>query len=206
MNSKQAKQLVYLFCFAILLTSCSGTEIVEKQLDDAYTGKPVSNILIIAITGNEHNRRSFEKRFVAHLHQIGIGAVSSEEVIPMPPDLKMEREAIMDAVNQFKNDAVIVTHLMDKEVEDVYTRGTSRNRGFHVFYSSRYNYSYDRGYSSTSTSLRLETNLYDVKTDKLIWSGKSKTWSKDSAEQIISDVVKALIDTLRENELIAPSP
>ena len=71
---------------------------------------------------------------------------------------------------------------------------------------SRYNYNYDRGYSSTNTALRLGTNLYDVKTGKLIWSGESKTWSKDSGKQIINDVVKALINTLYENELIAPRP
>jgi len=206
MNALRVSRLVYLVCFAFLILACSGTEIIEKQVDDTHTGKPVSNILIIAITGNEHNRKSFEKKFVAHLHSIGVSAVSSEEVIPMPPDLEMERETILDAVNQYENDAVIITHLIDKAVEDIYTRGSAGNRGFHGFYRSRYNYSYDRGYSSTNTALRLETNLYDVKTDKLIWSGESKTWSKDSGDQIINDVVKALINTLYENELIAPRP
>jgi hypothetical protein len=50
----------------------------------------------------------------------------------------------------------------------------------------------------------LETNLYDVKTEKLIWSGKSKTWSKDSKDQIINDVIKAVVNNLKKNKLIAP--
>ena len=77
-------------------------------------------------------------------------------------------------------------------------------RGYFGFYHSRYSYAHDPGYSSTSTTVRLETNLYDVKTEKLIWSGKSKTWSKDSKDQIINDVIKAVIDDLQNNKLIAP--
>jgi len=206
MNVIPIARLVYWVCFAFLIMACSGTEIIEKEIVGTHNGNPVSNILVIAITGNEHNRKSFEQKFVAHLISIGVGAVSSEAVIPMPPNLEMERETILEAVHQHKNDAVIVTHLLDKAVEDVYTRGSAGNRGFYVFYHSRYNYNYDRGYSSTNTALRLETNLYDVKTGKLIWSGESKTWSKDSGDQIINDVVKALINTLHENKLIAPRP
>jgi hypothetical protein len=50
----------------------------------------------------------------------------------------------------------------------------------------------------------LETNLYDVKTEKLIWSGQSETWSKDSKDQIINDVIKAVVNNLQKNKLLAP--
>jgi len=50
----------------------------------------------------------------------------------------------------------------------------------------------------------LETNLYEVKTEKLIWSGKSDSWSRDSKDNIINDVIKAVINDLQKNKLIAP--
>ena len=193
-----------LLSFAFLIISCAGTELTQKQVDDAYKGKPVSDILVIAITGNEHNRRSFEKKFVAQLKSVGVDAISSEEAIPMPADLELKKETILNAVNQYENDAVIITHLIGKEEKDVFTRGGSAHRGFYGFYHSRYSYAHDPGYSSTSTTVRLETNLYDVKTEKLIWSGESKTWSKDSKDQIINDVIKAVINNLQKNKLIAP--
>jgi len=201
MKENLVKLFGYLFSFAFLIISCAGTELTQKQVDDAYTGKPVSDILVIAITGNEHNRRSFEKKFVAQLKSVGVDAVSSEEAIPMPANLELKKEMILNAVNQYKNDAVIITQLIGKEEKDVYTRGGSAHRGFYGFYHSRYS---DSGYSSTSMTVRLETNLYDVKTEKLIWSGKSKTWSKDSKDQIINDVIKAVIKNLQKNKLIAP--
>ena len=201
MKENPVKWFGYLLFFVFLIISCTGTEITQNQIDDAYKGKPVSDILVIAITGNEHNRRVFEKKFVAQLKSVGVDAVSSEEAIPMPANLELEKETILNAVNQYENDAVIITHLIGKEEKDVYTRDSSAHRGFYGFYSSRYS---STGYSSTSTTVRLETNLYDVKTEKLIWSGKSKTLSKDSKEQIINDVIKAVINNLQKNKLITP--
>jgi len=202
MKNNSVKWFGYLISFAFLIISCTGgTELTQKQVDDAYKGKPVSDILVIAITGNEHNRRSFEKKFVAQLKSVGVDAISSEEAIPMPADLELKKETILNAVNQYENDAVIITHLIGKEEKDIYTRGGSAHRGYYGFYRSRYS---DPGYSSTSTTVRLETNLYDVKTEKLIWSGQSKTWSKDSKDQIINDVIKAVINNLQKNKLIAP--
>ena len=201
MKENPVKWFGYLFSFAFLIISCAGTELTQEQVGDAYKGKPVSNILVIAITGNEHNRRSFEQKFVAQLKSIGVDAISSEEAMPMPPNLELKKETRLHTVNQYENDAVIITHLLGKEEKDVYTRGGPTHRGFYGFYHSRHSSS---GYSSTSTTVRLETNLYDVKTEKLIWSGKSKTLSKDAKDQIINDVIKAVINNLQKNKLIAP--
>jgi hypothetical protein len=122
----------------------------------------------------------------------------------MPPDLELKKKTILNAVNQFKNDAVIITHLIDKEEKEVNTRGGQAVKGYYGFYHRRYSYARNPSYSSTSKTLRLETNLYDVKTEKLIWSGQSKTWSRDSKNQIINDVIKVVINDLQNNKLISP--
>ena len=119
----------------------------------------------------------------------------------MPPNLELKKETILNTVNQYENDAVIITHLIGKEEKEVYTRGGTPHRGLYGFYRNRYSHP---GYSSTSTDIRLETNLYDVKTEKLIWSGRSNTWSQDSTDQVINDVIKAVINNLQKNKLIAP--
>ena len=204
MRQSSVKWFGYLFSFVFLIVSCAGTELTHKQANEAYKGKPVSNILVIAITGNEHNRRSFEREFVAQLESAGVEAISSEDAIPMPPDLELKKKTILNAVNQFKNDAVIITHLIDKEEKEVNTRGGQAVKGYYGFYHRRYSYARNPSYSSTSKTLRLETNLYDVKTEKLIWSGQSKTWSRDSKNKIINDVIKVVINDLQNNKLISP--
>ena len=97
MKENSVKWFGSLFSFAFLIIACAGgTDLTQKQVDDAYKGKPVSDILVIAITGNDHNRRSFEKKFVAQLKSVGVDAISSEEAIPMPADLELEKETILN--------------------------------------------------------------------------------------------------------------
>jgi hypothetical protein len=92
---------------------------------------------------------------------------------------------------------VIITQLIGKEQEDVHTRGGVARLGF-------FSYTRDPGTSSTNTTVRLETNLYDAKTGKLIWSGQSKTMSKDSTDKIINEVIKAVINNWQKNKIIPP--
>jgi len=197
MKKDPVKGLAYLIFVAFLIMSCAGTEISQTQVDDTYKGKPVSNILVIAITGNEHNRRTYEKKFVARLKSMGVDAVASEEAVPMPPDLQLKKETILNAVAQYENDAVIITQLIGKEKEDVYTRGGAARIGF-------FSYTRDPGFSSTNTTVRLETNLYDAKTGKRIWSGQSKTMSKDSTDHIMNDEIKAVINNWQKYKIIGP--
>ncbi|CAB1064312.1 hypothetical protein D1BOALGB6SA_9104 [Olavius sp. associated proteobacterium Delta 1] len=72
----------------------------------------------------------------------------------MPPDLQLKKETILNAVDQYENDAVIITQLIGKKQEDVYTRGGPVRMGF-------FSYTRDPGYSSSNTTVRLETNLVE---------------------------------------------
>jgi hypothetical protein len=193
-----------LLSLTFLVVACAGTEITQKPVEDAYRGKPASDILVIAITGNEHNRRIFERRFVAQLKSIGVDAIASEKALPMPGDLELTKEMILEAVHQYENDAVIITHLIGKDEKDTYTRADIDRHRFFGFYRSRYRSAHSPGYSSTSTTVRLETNLYDVETEKRMWSGQSKTWSAEATSQIINDVIKSVVNSLQKNKLIAP--
>ena len=58
------------------------------------------------------------------------------------------------------------------------------------------------GYSTTHTTVRLETNVYDIKTKKLISSGQTKTWNKKSQNEIINDVVKTVVEDMLKSKLI----
>jgi len=53
MKQNSVKWFVYLFSFVFLIISCAGTktELTQNQVNEAYKGKPVSNILVIGITG-----------------------------------------------------------------------------------------------------------------------------------------------------------
>lgn len=191
-------------CFILIffIVSCSGTKLTQKNVNEEFIGKPVSNILVIGI-GDKHKKRiSFENKFVAQLKAAGVEAVSSADVIPMPPDLKLTKEDIIDVVKRFKNDAVIVTHVKGIEDKFIQSQGMSTLTSFYSYYGGVYGYISSPGYTTTETVVRLETRLFDVKTEKLMWSGESKTWNMDSEKEIMNDVIKTVIEDLRENKMI----
>ena len=201
MKSFSAKTCCFILIFFIV--SCSGTKLTQKQVNENFIGKPVSNILVIGIAHNPEKRISFENRFVAQLRAAGIEAVSSAEVIPMPPELKLEKKDIIDVVKKFQNDAVIVTHVKSIEDKFIHTQGSPTLTSYYSYYGGVYGYVNSPGYTDTSKVVRLQTKLYDVKTEQLMWSGESKTWNIDSEKEIMNDVIKTVIEDLQKNKMLS---
>lgn len=202
MRQRIVKWVVFIVFYGVFIIACAGTKLTHTWVDETYHVKPVSDILVIAITHKEVNRKSFENKFVARLKATGIEAVSSADVIPIPADLELKKEEILKVVNKFKNDAVIITHLVGVEEKESYTR-PERDRGtYYGYYGWVYAHTHEPGYYRTNTLVRLATNLYDVKTEKLIWSGESQTLDPGSINQIIDDVIEVLIKDLQKNQLL----
>ena len=194
--------ILYVVFSGVFIIACAGTKLTHTWVDVTYRGKPVSDILVIGVTHKKDNRQSFEDKFVAQLKVSGVEAVSSSDVIPIPPDLELKKEDILNAVNKFKNDAVIITHLVGVKEKESYTP-PERNQGdYYAYYGWAYGDTHKPGYYRTHTLVRLATQLYDVKTEKLIWSGESESLDIGSTNEIIDDVIEVLIKDLKKNKLL----
>jgi hypothetical protein len=202
------KRLVFWYgtviALAVLLISCAGTALTSKEVNKAYKGKPVSDILIIAITGNEDSRRNYERMFVKRLQSLGLEAIASLDVMEMPADLELKKDAILETVDKYENDGVIITHLKGKEEKEVYSRGEPVLQSYFGYYQTWHRIAYTPGYSGSRSILQLETNLFNVKSEALMWSGQSETWNKDRTKEIIRDVIDLVVKDLEKNGLIAP--
>ena len=189
----------YLAMLSVILTiACAGTnKPTQTWVDEAHRGEPVSNILVIGVTYKEKEkvRRSFEDKFVIQLKAAGVEAISSGDAISIPKELELEKDEVLKAVNKFNNDAVIITHLVGKEEKESYTRPVRLSGGQYGYHGRAHGYIPNTGYSRTDTIVRLVTNLYDVKTEKLIWSGQSETLDMD-------DMIKVVIKDLQKNNLL----
>ena len=169
------KRFVYTVFAIFLIVACASTELEQTSLDESYQGKLLSNILVIAVSDDPDTRQTFERMFVLQLKKTGVKAFSSTTSIAIAADQKLEKDAIMKAVQKFGNDAVIISHLVGVDETKVYNPAPRRYTRFYGHYENVYDRVHGRGYYSTMKIVRLETNLYDAKTEKLIWSGQSKT-------------------------------
>jgi len=187
---------------SILTVSCAGTRMSQTWVDEARRGKPVSDVLVIVVADKAKNREAFEHKFVQQLKAAGVEAVSSADVIPMPRDLKLEKDVILQAVAKYGNDAVIISHLAGLDKKEVFTRTGPIYGGYYNYYGYAFNTVHDPGFYSEIATVRLETNLYDVKTEKLLWSGQSQSEDVQSINKLIDEVIALVIKDLQKNKLL----
>ena len=172
--------IVTLLSAALLLTlSACGPKarITSSWVDPAAAGYGADNILIMGVSRNEIHIKLFENVFVDELKKANIQAMASYKVIGHV--LEPDRKIVEAAVAETGASSVLITHVVDR---------TSTTQDFHGtvhfmpggFYGNMYGY-YHETYSAvytppssiTRTTVLLESNLYDVKTAKLVWSAQS---------------------------------
>lgn len=194
MKKISLKWFFYLMFCVILIMSCVGTKLSRTWVDETYRGKPVSNILVIGVTYKEKEdiRLLFEDKFATQLRVAGVEVISIGNAIAIPDDLELEKDDVLKAVNKFNNDAVMITRLVGKEEKESYTRPMRLTGGHYGYHGRAHGYVPNTGYFKADTAVRLVTNLYDVKTEKLIWSGHSEAFDPDSTNQYIDDLIKDL--------------
>jgi len=58
------------------------------------------------------------------------------------------------------------------------------------------------GYIQENTIVKLETNVYDVGTEKLVWSGVSETLNPETAQDVANSVAFMLVDDMKKSHII----
>jgi len=200
------KRLLIL-CGALLITSCANTKISQSWVESNHK-KAYNDILIIGIAESEQNRRAYESHFVEQLQKIGIEGEASYKLIKS--NEKIDRATITKAIKGLDIDAVIVTHVVGVDEETVYRPsmdympmyGGGYYGGLYSYYPHVNTYVHRPGYYTTHETYTLETNLYDVESEELVWSARSRTFSPESVSEVIIDLTKLLINDLSEKNLI----
>ena len=190
----------------IFITSCASTKITSVWMDQDKAGTSFNDILVIGIAEEEHNRRLFEEQFTAQLKTAGVESEVSYKILP--EGTSITRDTVTAAIEGKNIDAVIVTHMVSVEEETVYrqnmdyrpTYGSSY--GMYNYYPSVHSYVNQPGYYTTHDVVKLETNLYEVKSAELVWSAQSRSFAPESAKEVIDELVKLVIKDLQEKALI----
>lgn len=191
----------------LVLSGCTNTKLSEVWADPDNK-KHYSDLLVIGIAESEQNRRAYESHFVAQLEEMGIEAVASYKLIKS--DQKIDRDTVSKAIKGLDIDGVIVTHLIAVDEETVYrpsmdyvpVYGTGYYGGLYSYYPHVNTYVHRPGYYTTHDIVKLETNLYDVESEELVWSAHSRTFSPESVDEIIVDLTKLVIKDLADRKLI----
>lgn len=192
------------FFFVLVLTACSTTKVTEQWKDPAFEGK-FNNVLVLSLNADDSKRRLFETGFLAELDRQRVESSASYELLPNHADL--EKEKIKTAIAGTDIDAVLVMRQVRVKKEDRYVPPRLDYVG-DPYYGSFYGYYghfapiYTPGYVAEDTIVHLETNLYAVDGEKLVWSGKTETFNPKDANTYVGEAAKTIVGQLSKAGLI----
>jgi hypothetical protein len=183
-----------LLFIALLTTACSSTTISDSWSRPSYKSQ-IKNVYIIGIDKSELNRMIFEDTFSSRLSNEGIKAHSS--YMDLPDLLKKQetsRQAIIQKMKANECDSVLLTRQVGKR--------TDRSMpSYYGNWGTYYSYSTYQTPASI-TILTVESVLYDLKTEELIWSARMETNLEENTEEMIQTFADEVIKDLKKKGLI----
>ena len=180
-----------------LLTGC-GMLHVDSWVNPEYPSRPVGKIMILGIGKTVEISRQYENLFIDRLTKLGVEADSMHRYV-CREDLVTEDE-IVEILKEHACDSIIITRLL-AEKERHYVGGGYPDHYWH--YYGFYSNAFDARTVESLVEYDLETNLYDVETRSLVWSGREVVYSDRPAQSNMKDVIKALLKSLQHANMVS---
>ncbi|HET9155285.1 MAG TPA: hypothetical protein VFN91_01380 [Myxococcaceae bacterium] len=200
-------------CTALLmlaLAACAsgGTKPVNswRAADAApMTIKQGDLVIAMVMSKEETTRRTGEDLLGEELRQRGLRPIPSFTLIPT--DQVDDREKAAAAIQDSGAVALvsmrpIAVNKQQTFVPPSYVGPGGPYSGWGPYYGYGWGAAYTPGYVVTDTIVRVETLVFDLKQNKLVWAGQSETTNPDRLDQFMRELVKAVGDDMRRKGLI----
>ena len=202
---------------AIILSGCgSNTSIVSSWRDPKITvaQEHFKKVLVVVLVKDEASRRVAENRIAASNE---IFKTSYQYLNESTSQLTKEQKLKILQDENF--DGVITMRLVSTEKETNYVPGTYTGMyygGFDGMYTNVYGYGfgnwygmyspsfYDPGYYQETTSYMVETNIFSLKENKLIWTGTTKSEYVTDLGQTVDAIMQAVVVEMRKDGSLPP--
>jgi hypothetical protein len=188
-----------------MTSSCSSIKTVSVWKEEGYNQR-IRKVLVISTSEVDFMRNHFENVLSQSLASRGIEAVPSNKIFPQSE--KLDRSAIEAKVKELGIGSVIVTKVVSKKEESrlyiggVYMVPTDYYSGWYGFYSGEFAFVSVPGSAYDAEFFTIVTNIYDVSSEKLIWSYFSKVKVENSREGAINPFIDTLMKQLDANKLL----
>jgi hypothetical protein len=196
-----------------LFAACATTIVTAVWKDGSYRGKP-GKVFVYAILKNQTNRRIAEDEFVNHFRSRGVDAVPSYTVLPGAEPVA--KEVLDEKLKARGFDTLLLTQLTGSKKEQVQVPGTAiyqptyqgtyqpapYYRTWPGYYTSGYTAVYSPSYTAEEEYVLAEANLYDVATEKLIWTAATETRIGGKSEKMIKTYVAVIMEEMRKQKMV----
>lgn len=187
------------------------TKLQQPWVDQEYINNnglhSIESILVIGVPDHPDERYKLEDQFKQALAKSGVEATPSLDI--MSADTEVNKENVLAALEGKNIDAVLlirVYRIDDVEIIEGDDPGTMRTeRDFAVQLWQNYEGARDQALNAPRNEkqrLVLENNLYDLKSENLIWTVQSYSMNLKSADKIIKSLTHLVTENLKQQNLI----
>jgi hypothetical protein len=193
------------------LCSCAATSLKSTWKSPDYHGGPVGKIAVLAMDEGGMYRPMIEGQFVRQLEQQGQPAFKTLELLTLP-EIKADKSAAAAKLRAAGADSILIVRLADSVNKSSLVPNPGRTSTVTVESGSTgwYDY-YVVSYSgpggmqkSLQRNVYLETSLYDLNSEKKLWSGLTETILREDMDHMaeVDPLVAKLVTALRADGLI----
>jgi len=206
------KGLLMVFMVAVLATACSTHNTMvssSSRAKDHQAGEHVNKVLVVAVVNDKQARDSLEANVADALKARGVEAAVSAPVLgDNYSDGKTRKQMAADIASK-GYEAALVISVIDIKEEMSYTQGGTNfapdiavSGAMGQTYYVRQNATYEAGYFSNDKKYFLESNLYRLQPEGLLWRGKSTTVNPSDLQSGTTGVADAVVDRMAKDDMI----
>ena len=176
--------------------SCGPSTKIEKSWQEpgasVTPGEP-NKTLVIALVKDETSRRVIEDQLVKRL---GGSATASYTVAA-----NATQDELNQKITEGKYTHVLLMRLADVEKETSYVPGTTTSYygGYGRYYGYGAGMYSSPGYYTTDKNYFVETTVYTVNPDKLVWTGTTKTVNPSKIEKMVNEIADVVSDKMKKD-------
>lgn len=194
-----------LLTFSLIITSfflnacINSTSLLGSWHDEDYVvqSEPLK-VLILGLFPDEFKREEYETEFVAQVTSEGRNqAVAGYNFIKDQSGYD-NLSNIDAAIISSEADYLLIPRFKNAGEQQRYIPPSVTYTGGSYYYASYF----VPGYTITETLVQLETFIFSVKDQSLIWSGLTESVNATSGKDIIEGLVKVVTKDMRKNGLI----
>jgi len=176
---------------ASLVSACMSTTLTTSWVDTASPTRlnDFKKILVISAMPDETSRRTSEDKLVSMLQGRGTPSYLYPKNIVKGVDVT----SLIESLKIEGYDGAIVMRLIDVDKELQYTPGAYSTyptyyRSFSGYYGASWGYYNDPGYYSSTKKFSVETNVYSLNEDKMLWTGITESTDPAGVERMTEEI------------------
>jgi|HubBroStandDraft_4_1064222.scaffolds.fasta_scaffold28981_2 hypothetical protein len=191
----------------LLLAACASTTFTSTwKAPDVQALNPAGKtIAAVFVARNESRRRSAEDLLAADISQHGAHGVAAYTLLP--DDQRGDGEAARAKLKAAGIDGVVVMRVVGRDQRITYTPGyvmPAYYGAFGPYWGYGWGAVYQPGYLQSDTVVSVETLVYSLTRDKLLWASTSRTTDPRGLDNLVTEVANATAKEMIRQGLLAP--